>query len=157
KAKAFAAWANLDANALKVGGSVLCPDAGTASQLAKQGETSLQEMKGQMGQFDMFLAQLPKTKQALQEFMDSTKYMAEGPVMMTTAQISRQTLTDVIQEFQGLAGNLQGGGFLPAGGIGEQPGGGGRPGGKGGMGPGGGKGGGNPKGGRGGRGRGGAN
>lgn len=147
QAKAFGFWASLDANALRMGASVACTDVNTASQLVNQGEAALQQMKGDMGPFEMFLGQLPNTKQALKEYLDSTKYKVEGSMMLMTAQISRQTLNEAVKEIQGMAGNF-GGGMGRGGGIGGQQGGGMGPGrgiggGKGGgMGPGGGIGGG---------------
>ncbi len=144
QARAMAVWANLDANALKLGGELIFADATAASKVAKQMEEAQQQAKGQMGQLDMFLAMLPKTKEALQEFQDSIAFSSEGPKVVMSAQLKRQTVNDVVKEFQSLAGGLQGGmgpGGMGPGGMGP---GGMNPGGKapGGKGPGGAPGGG---------------
>jgi hypothetical protein len=139
QAKGFGFWANLDANTLMLGFSLFCADANTASQLANQAQGALQQQKADMGALDMFLGMLPKTKQAIKELTESFQYSAQDTRMVGSGQVSRQTVNDVIQEFRGLAGGMQGGGAL----------GGGMPGGgmPGGMGPGGPPGGGNNPGG----------
>ena len=110
----------------------------------------LQQQKAQMAQFEPFLGVVPKTRDAIKELMDSFKYTADGPALVGTGQVSRATFNAVVQELQGLGGQLQGafGGGAPGGGLpgGGLPGG-GIGGGKGGGQPGGGMPGGGKKGG----------
>lgn len=142
QAKGFGFWANLDANTLTIGFNLFCGDANTATQVANQAATALQQQKGDMGQLDMFLGMLPKTKQAIKELVESFQDSAQDTVMVGTGQVSRQTINDVVREFKGLGANFQGGaapgGGAPGGGMapggpppggGKASGGGGRPGG----------------------------
>jgi hypothetical protein len=141
QARGFAFYANIDANTFRIGFNLLCADANAASQLAAQADAEFQKQKGALGMLDLLLGALPKTKQGVKELVDSLKYSADGANMVVTAQTTRQTFNDVVQEIQGQAGNLGGG---MGGGLGGPPGGGMGPGGGkgGGMGPGGGMGGG---------------
>src|SRR5215831_11819173 len=139
QAKGFAFYAHLDANTFRLGFNILCADANTASQLAGQADAEFQKQKGALGMLDLFLGNLPKTKQGIKELMESFKYGTDGANVVATAQVTRQTFNDVVQEIKGQAGNLQGGGLAPGGPGGQQGGmpkggqkGGAMPGGKGG-------------------------
>jgi hypothetical protein len=143
QAKGFAFYAHLDANTFRLGFNILCADANTASQLAGQADAEFQKQKGALGMLDLFLGNLPKTKQGIKELVGSLKYSTDGANVVATAQVTRQTFNDAVQEIKGQAGNLQGGGLAPGGPGGQQGGmpkgglgggqkGGGLPGGKGG-------------------------
>jgi hypothetical protein len=117
--KALSWGINLDANRLQFGLNIFCADANTASKLASQAETRLQETRGQVGQLLDQLGELHKIKQVFREQLDSSKYRAEGSTIALTSQISLQTIGDAIKEFQELARNLPG--AQPNGGMGRGP------------------------------------
>jgi hypothetical protein len=118
KAKGVGFSANLDASAFRISSYMLCSDSGSASQTAKQAETDFAKQKNQLGMLDLLLGNLPKTKQAIKELVDSFKIRSDGAMMVATGQITRLTFNEVAQELQGQIGNLQAGGFGPGAGGG---------------------------------------